>query len=275
MVKKKIGYLGPEGTYTQEMTLKLFPNEELIAYPRIENVLQGVAEGEVDQGVVPIENSTEGAVFITTDVLAHEVDLKILEECILPIDHYLWVRPGQKKVSRILSHPQALGQCRKFLRKHYPDAEILPVNSSGEGGEKVLTDENTAAVGGFQVGAVRNLEMLHEKIQDIPNNCTRFVRVGKISEPLPKEGFIKISFVCKVNGEKAGSLQEILQEFSNRGVNLTRIESRPTGVKMGEYYFFIDVVDDAKSDGWREALKIIESGSLWFKNLGVFPLKEE
>lgn len=275
MVKKKIGYLGPEGTYTQEMTLKLFPNEDLIAYPRIENVLQGVAEGEVEQGIVPIENSTEGAVFITTDVLAHEVDLKILEECILPIDHYLWVRPGQKMIARILSHPQALGQCRKFLRKHYPDAEILPVNSSGEGGERVLMDENTAAVGGLQVGLVRNLEMLHEKIQDIPNNCTRFVRVGRVPEPLPDEGLIKISFVCKVNGEKAGSLQEILQEFSKRRINLTRIESRPTGIKMGEYYFFIDVVDDAKSGEWEKALQIIESGSLWFKNLGVFPLKEE
>lgn len=274
-MKKKIGYLGPEGTYTQEMTLKLFPNEELVAYPRIENVLQGIAEGEVEQGVVPIENSTEGAVFITTDVLAHEVDLKILEECILPIDHYLWVRPGQKKITRILSHPQALGQCRKFLRKNYPQAEILPVSSSGEGGEKVLTDENTAAVGGLKVGTVRNLEMLYEKIQDIPNNCTRFVRVGKTQELLPEKGFIKISFVCKINGEKAGSLQEILQEFSKRGVNLTRIESRPTGIKMGEYYFFIDVVDDVQSDQWKEALEIIESGSLWFKNLGVFPRKEE
>ena len=273
----RVGYLGPEGTYSHEMAMQVFPRSKLIPYFSIEDVLEAVDSGDIDEGIVPIENSTEGAVLVTLDILAHEVDVKILGEYLLPIRHYLWIRQGSNEISRIISHPQALGQCRKFIKSHYPKAEIVPVSSSA-GAVQGLIDgsEFTGAIGGIRAGKGQDdLVVLHENIQDNPNNCTRFVRVRKDETLDSKSKNMKSSFVCKINGEKAGSLQELLREFSQRGINMTRIESRPTGNKMGEYYFFIDIAFDSEFSDWREALEAIEQSSLWYKNLGIYPQREE
>lgn len=275
-IDKKIAYLGPKGTYSHEMAVQIYPLSHLIPYYSIEDVLDAVEMGEADEAVVPIENSTEGAVLVTLDVLAHEVNLKITGEYLLPIRHYLWGRPDDQEVKRIISHPQALGQCRKFIRSHYPDAEIFPVSSSAGAVQEILKSGlGTAAIGGIQAGQGLDLTALHSDIQDHSNNCTRFVRVAKSEKSNLVGKSLKSSFVCKINGEKAGSLQELLQQFSCRNINMTRIESRPTGQKMGEYYFFIDIVAMTDSGDWEEALKVIEENSLWYKNLGIYPLREE
>jgi len=273
VARKKIGYLGPEGTYTHEMAMQIFPTEELISYLSMERALEAANEGEVDEAVVPIENSTEGAVLVSMDVLAHEVELEIIEEHCLPIEHSLWVLPSESgEVTQILSHPQALGQCRKFLKVNYPEAQIVSVASSAGAAEEVAKGlPGVAAIASSAAGERNGLKLLHRGIQNNPNNCTRFVRARKEPLVLPRKGMLKSSFVCKINGEKAGSLQELLREFSSRGINLTRIESRPTGQKMGEYYFFIDIVDSADSDQWQEALGKIAGQSLWYKKLGTYP----
>ena len=277
-MKVKVAYLGPEGTYSHQMTQQVYQGEgaELIPYPTMEQVLEVVESGEVDEAIVPIENSTEGAVLVATDVLAHGVNLQITNEYLLPIEHCLWVVDPSQEVTEIISHPQPLGQCRKFLKANYPEAKLTPFASSAGAVQELLKGRtDLAAIGSRKSGEELSLVILKEQIQDQKSNCTRFVQVKKNAPPLRKAGWLKISFVCMINGEKSGSLQEVLQEFSSRKINMTRIESRPTGAKIGEYYFFIDIVDTASSTAWQEALTNIEKESLWFKNLGVYPVLQE
>lgn len=277
-MKVKVAYLGPVGTYSHQMTQQVYQgtSAELIAYPTMEQVLEVVESSEVDEAIVPIENSTEGAVLVATDVLAHGVNLQITNEYLLPIEHFLWGVDPNQVVREIISHPQALGQCRKFIKATYPEAQLTPfASSAGAVYELLQGHTDLAAIGSRQSGEELSLVILKERIQDQKSNCTRFVQVKKKSPPLPKVGWLKISFVCMINGEKSGSLQEVLQEFSSRKINMTRIESRPTGAKIGEYYFFIDIVDEATSVAWQEALTNIERESLWFKNLGIYPVLQE
>ena len=277
-MKVKVAYLGPEGTYSHQMTQQVYQGEgaELIPYPTMEQVLEVVESGEVDEAIVPIENSTEGAVLVATDVLAHGVNLQITNEYLLPIEHCLWGIDPSQEVTEIISHPQPLGQCRKFLKANYPEAKLTPFASSAGAVQELLKGHtNLAAIGSRKSGEELSLVILQEQIQDQKSNCTRFVQVKKNAPPLRKVGWLKVSFVCMINGEKSGSLQEVLREFSSRKINMTRIESRPTGAKIGEYYFFIDIVDTASSTAWQEALTNIEKESLWFKNLGVYPVLQE
>ena len=277
-MKVKVAYLGPEGTYSHQMTQQVYQGEgaELIPYPTMEQVLEVVESGEVDEAIVPIENSTEGAVLVATDVLAHGVNLHITNEYLLPIEHCLWGVDPSQEVTEIISHPQPLGQCRKFLKANYPGAKLTPFASSAGAVQELLKGRtDLAAIGSRKSGEELSLVILKEQIQDQKSNCTRFVQVKKNAPPLRKAGWLKVSFVCMINGEKSGSLQEVLREFSSRKINMTRIESRPTGAKIGEYYFFIDIVDTASSTAWQEALTNIEKESLWFKNLGVYPVLQE
>ena len=277
-MKVKVAYLGPEGTYSHQMTQQVYQGEgaELIPYPTMEQVLEVVESGEVDEAIVPIENSTEGAVLVATDVLAHGVNLQITNEYLLPIEHCLWGVDPSQEVTEIISHPQPLGQCRKFLKANYPGAKLTPFASSAGAVQELLKGRtDLAAIGSRKSGEELSLVILKEQIQDQKSNCTRFVQVKKNAPPLRKVGWLKVSFVCMINGEKSGSLQEVLREFSSRKINMTRIESRPTGAKIGEYYFFIDIVDTVSSTAWQEALTNIEKESLWFKNLGVYPVLQE
>lgn len=271
-----VAFLGPEGNFTHLMAQQFFPEGLLVPYFSIDQVLEAVEAGAVEEGIVPIENSTEGAVLTTMDLLAHEVNLYIVEERSLKIEHSLWCHPKQEKIEKILSHPQALGQCRRYLHKYFPGVSQIPVQSSAEAMQTVLEkgeNEPIAAIGGKAGGNLRNLKEMAENIQDAQNNTTRFIRVKKEKEILAKNQWIKSSFVCKLDGKRAGSLQDLLQEFSSRGVNLTRIESRPTGMQLGEYYFFIDIVDQCQSSMWRDALKEVQAKSLWYKDLGNYPQK--
>lgn len=276
MHKKGIAFLGPSGNYTHLMAQQFFPEGLLVPYFSIDQVLEAVERGEVEQGIVPIENSTEGAVLTTMDLLAHEVHLFIVEERSLKIEHCLWCHPKQEKIEKILSHPQALGQCRRYLQKKFPEIPQVPMQSSAEAMQEVAENGEIlpiAAIGGKIGGSLRGLKKVAENIQDVQNNATRFVRVKKEKEEILDGQWIKISFVCKLDGKRAGSLQELLSEFSSRGINLTRIESRPTGAHIGEYYFFIDIVDQSDSETWKEALRSVEKNSLWYKDLGCYPQK--
>ncbi|EIW17084.1 MULTISPECIES: prephenate dehydratase [Pelosinus] len=271
-----IGYLGPHGTYSEEVAFRLYNKEQVSfkTYSSIDVAIKAVESGEVSQGIVPVENSLEGSVNVTLDILAHEVNLYIRKEVIWPVRHNLLVKEHWDDVKIIVSHPQALAQCRHNLRRLYPDAELRAMNSTADAATLVASGiENYAAVGSQSAGALYNLQTIAGDIQDSSTNCTRFIVLGdspidthSLSDPC------KTSVVCKMNGERPGSLCEILQEFSTRNVNLTRIESRPARTGMGNYIFFFDMDGSIENNSVRSAVEAVKEKSLWFKSFGSYPI---
>jgi len=250
-----IGYLGPRGTFTQEALEANLPStyDEEIPFATIPEVLRAVQSGEVGRGIVPIENSIEGAVNVTLDTLAFDTDLVIEREVVQPVRHCLAARPGvgRDDIKGIISHPQATGQCRGFLARWFGEVPVTAANSTAEAAVTVSqSDEHLAAIGTELAASIYGLEVLDCDMEDYPGNVTRFVVVGK--EKAARTGKDKTSIVCFIQANRPGSLLEILQEFADRGVNLTKIESRPTKKVLGEYYFFIDIeghIDDPEVAG--------------------------
>jgi prephenate dehydratase len=245
-----IGYLGPRGTFTQEALEAHFPDffDDETPYATVPDVLFAVQSGEVDKGIVPIENSIEGSVNVTLDTLAFDTDLVIEREVVQPVRHCLVARQGvtREDIKGIISHPQATAQCRGFLARWFPDAPVAAANSTAEAAVAVSkSTEPFGAIATELAASIYGLEVLDCDLEDYPGNVTRFVVVGK--EKGQRTGKDKTSIVCFIQANRPGSLLEILQEFASRGVNLSKIESRPTKKVLGEYYFFIDVdghVDD-------------------------------
>lgn len=265
-----IGYLGPEGTYSEaaaELLAKCIKTDSLLPFSGIESVVRAVAEGRVEYGVVPIENSLEGAVNITLDLLAHEVELYIIREIILPISHSLFSKAETGQINSIASHPQALAQCRRYLAVNYPSAAIQPVESTAAAARMVSQGVVDAAIASRRAGELFNLITLEQNIQDHPNNQTRFVTLCRTPQT---EKMSKMSLVCRIQGDSPGSLCQILLEFATRGVNLTRIESRPARTGLGEYVFFIDLEGAMDQPAVAEAIQAVTANSLWLKNLGMY-----
>ncbi|MDU2066346.1 MAG: prephenate dehydratase [Sporomusaceae bacterium] len=274
-----IGYLGPEGTYSEESVKCLYSEQHGVfkPYPTIDGVIRALAAGEITECVVPIENSLEGAVNVTLDLLAHEVNLSIIAELILPIRHNLLLHKNHKtkSVKRILSHPQALAQCRQTLFKLYPDAVFEAVASSAEAASIVAQGgEEIAAVGSRAAAARYGLTIAAADVQDSDNNSTRFIALRQKSAQLLTTESVKTSVICQMNGEKPGSLCDILQEFSRRQVNLTRIESRPARTGLGNYIFFFDLAGASNQPIVAEALRAVEKKCLWFKFLGSYGVRQ-
>jgi prephenate dehydratase len=241
----KIGYLGPRGTFAQE-ALEAYLHgqfDEEIPYATIPEVLQAAQSGEVDSGMVPIENSIEGSVNVTLDTLAFETDLVIEREITYEVSQQLMARPGvaREDVTAVVSHPQATAQCRNFLSRWFPNVPVRAANSTAEAALTVSqSSEPLAAIATELAAKIYGLEVLASDVADYPINQTRFVVVGK--KKAARTGNDKTSIVCFIRANHPGSLLEMLQEFASRGVNLTKIESRPTKKVMGEYYFFIDIM---------------------------------
>ncbi|MHB8894622.1 MAG: prephenate dehydratase [Candidatus Geothermincolia bacterium] len=239
-----IGYLGPRGTFTQEAleaNLKSQFDPE-VPFATIPEVLNAVQSGDVDSGIVPIENSIEGSVNVTLDTLAFETDLVIEREVVQPVKHCLIARPGvsRDQIEGIVSHPQATAQCRGFLARWFGDVPITAANSTADAAMEVSrSDRPLAAIGTELAARIYGLEVLDRDMEDYPGNVTRFVVVGR--QKAARTGKDKTSIACFIQANRPGSLLEILQEFASRGVDLTKIESRPTKKVLGEYYFFIDI----------------------------------
>lgn len=276
-MRKIVGYLGPQGTYSEEMALSLYEAGKVIAdfmpYASIDAVIRAVETGEVTEGVVPIENSLEGSVNITLDVLAHEVDLFITREMIKPIKHHLLVHENYDQsmpIAAIVSHYQALAQCRSYIAAFHPGVDLKVVDSTAAAARLVAEGEpGYAAIGSMRAGQLHGLKVAAADIQDQNNNCTRFIVLKR--QPEVKTGECrKTSVVCKINGERPGSLCDFLLEFAKREVNLTKIESRPARTGLGEYIFFFDIEGSDAEEKVSAAIKAIETKSLWFKNLGSY-----
>ena len=273
----KVGFLGPRGTYTEEALHKLLKIEDhnLMPYGAEADVLRAVERGEVAQGMVPIENSIEGSVNATLDVLAFDVNLFIQREIVIPIHHNLVVRPGTKAedIRTVISHPQALAQCRSYLTEKLPQAKT-EFASSTAGAVKLISEQNgaLAAIGPKLAAEMYGLDILDEGIADFEENQTRFVLVGK--EPAPRTGNDKTSIVCFIFEDRPGSLLQILQEFAFRYVNLTKIQSRPTRKALGDYCFFIDMLGHIDDEVIESALKCLKCKIRSIKVLGSYPVAD-
>ncbi|HWR43789.1 prephenate dehydratase [Sporomusa sp.] len=271
---RKIGYLGPQGTYCEEIVLRLYSRSEACLKPfaGIDAAIRAVALGEVDECIVPVENSLEGSVNITLDTIAHDVNLYITKEVVLPVRHNLLAKKDSQEIAAIVSHPQALAQCRKTLANLYPQAKIKPVESTAEAARIVAASDGLyAAVGSLKAGEIYGLTVLAADIQDNQANSTRFI--GLERQPANNvQGKSKTTLVCQINGERPGSLCNILQEFANREVNLTRIESRPARTGLGMYIFFFDIEGSTMESNIAAAVSAVEAKCLWYKNFGSYPI---
>lgn len=269
-----IAYLGPRGTFSEEIALSFYRGVEgtFTPYTSIDAVIRAVADGEAAEGIVPVENSLDGSVNITLDTLAHEVDLRIVKEMVRPIRHNLLTRADTKHINVVLSHPQALAQCRQYLRQHYPGAEHVAVDSTAAAAYQVASGaKNHAAIGSLRAAQLYGLKAVDADIQDNPNNSTRFIVLAR-DAVTPAASPSKTSLICQINGEKPGSLCEILNDFASRQVNLVKIESRPARTGLGFYIFFLDAEGSLEDDNVRAAVDAVREKSLWFKNLGSYPV---
>lgn len=272
-----LGFLGPRGTHSEEVALYLEQERTeraaawgLKPYLSICDAMCAVADGEIERCVVPVENSLEGSINITLDTLAHEVDLQVEREIVWTVHNQLMVKYADAPITTILSHPQPLAQCRAYLQAHHPTVEIRKVSSTAKAAEMVAKGaKGCAAIAPARAGVLYDLTTVAAEIQDNCTNCTRFFVLTKVAKSLIC-GKDKTSLICQINGEKAGSLCEVLLEFAERAVNLTRIESRPARTGLGEYIFFLDLDAAADRTNVEAAIQAVEQKSLWLKNLGSF-----
>ena len=237
-------YLGPEGTFTEAAFRALDAAEHAEPLPcaTIQAALAAVRAGTADRAVVPIESSVEGVVTATLDDLTAGGDLLIQAELQLPIAFALLARPGTRlaAVRTVSGHPQAQPQCRRWLAAHLPDAEWVPAASNAEAARQASEGKIDAALAGAFAAARYGLEMVAHDIHDRQNAVTRFVVAGPPAGLPTPTGADRTSLAAFLANDHAGALTEILTEFVVRGVNLTTIQSRPTGDGLGRYYFFID-----------------------------------
>jgi prephenate dehydratase len=273
--KKKIAYLGPPGTFTEEALDKFIKDInkiKKISYPTVVEVIKSVDRGEADEGLVPIENSIEGSVNITQDILTFESEAKIIGEVTIPVKLSLISRKkiGLEKIKKVISHPHATAQCRKFLSTNLRDAEIIAANSTAEA-VKILKKENDdiAAIGTKTAAKIYNLEIIESDIEDNKDNKTRFVFIGNRIQP--KTGEDKTSIVCFLKEDKPGSLYNILKEFAQRNINLTRLESRPAKKDLGDYVFMIDLDGHLHDKNIFEAIEVLRKSVYLVKILGSYP----
>ena len=251
----RFAYFGPEGTFSEAAlrTLPAAERAELQAHPTIAAALDAVRRGEADAALVPLESSVEGSVSVTLDELATGEPLIITREVLLPVGFVLAARPGTSMaaVRRVGSFPVAAAQCRRWLAEHLPGAELVATPSTAAAAAALAdaTADYEAAITAPIAAERYRLDVLAEGIGDNPAAVTRFVLVSRLGPPPLPTGSDRTSLVAFISDDHPGALLEVLTEFAVRGVNLTRIESRPTGERLGRYCFSIDCeghVDDAR-----------------------------
>ena len=273
---RRIGFLGPEGTFTEQALLSQsdLAAEELVPMGTFAEVLAAVDSGELDLGFVGIENSIEGTVNVTIDALALEHDLLIQREVVLGIQLNLMAPPGVGlgDIERILTFPVAAGQCRAWLQRELPGVEVVAANSNAEAARLVgeEADGRSAAVAPALAAKIYGLDVLATDIEDHPENETRFVLVGRDAVP-PPTGHDKSTIVVFQRTDQAGSLLAILQEFAARSINLTKLESRPTKKQLGDYCFVIDLEGHLADEVVADCLRTLRSKVADIKFLGSYP----
>ena len=265
----KVAYLGPRGTFTEQAAISYFnKNVELIPCRDLPEVFMTVSTGSSEFGVVPVENSIEGSVNIALDLLL-ESDLKISGEVELRIEHNLIARApiDLSKIKAVASHPQALAQCRNFLRQNLPKAELIEVGSTAAAVKAIGENDYIAAIGTELAAKIYGMKVIVRNIEDSPNNFTRFLVLGHMDAP--PTGKDKTSIIFSVV-HAPGSLYEALGVFARRRINLTKIESRPTRKKPWEYIFYCDFEGHRTERLIKEALEELREKTILLKILGSY-----
>jgi prephenate dehydratase len=276
----KVGYLGPEGTFSEEASAiyqKKIGSAEFIPYSTIHDLLIDTDKGKIDEGITPIENSAEGTIGIVTDTLVNEVNLKIKQEIVIPVQHYLMtkVKVAKNKITEVLSHPQVIDQCKHYLRKNLSKAKIRFAFSTADAARQVAEAEIVtglevpAAIASKTSAKLYGLKIIDSKVNDYPDNSTRFVVLAKKDHI--RSGKDKTSIVFSILKDRPGGLHNILGEFAKRGINLTKIESRPTKRTLGDYFFFIDMNGHRMDKIVSQALSEVKKKASFFKMLGSYP----
>ena len=273
----RVAFLGPAGTFTEEALRASAPADvEEIPYPTVYEAVMAVQDGDVDRAVVPIENSLEGGVSATLDALAGEADrVRIAAELVHPIHHCV-VGASEldlDEVTRVVSHPQATAQCSRFLRDRLADAEHVSATSTSEAVRQVRdAGEPWVALGSRLSAELYDCRVLAEDVADHPDNETRFVWLTSADDAVEPGPRAKTSIVFwGFNDESPGALVTVLREFSDRGVNLTKIESRPRRVRLGHYMFFADLEGAAGAPPVAEALTALRKRVETIRVLGSYP----
>lgn len=280
----RMGILGPEGTHSEAAAVwlnrQIAEPRKLVIYPDIFAVMQAVTDHEVDEALVPVENSLEGSINITLDTLARSDGIEVERELIWPVRNQLMAKCRPEDIRRIYSHPQPISQCRAFLQAHYPDVELVKVASTARAAEivsDVPVTDGAAAICTKRGGELNGLRTIASNIQDNMANSTRFYQLCR-RQARPKgrgESSSKVLVICQIDGRKAGSLCEVLEEFATRHVNMTRIESRPARTELGKYIFFFDLeCEEGKDCTMQEAIAAVAQKAVWLKQHGAFPVIE-
>jgi prephenate dehydratase len=270
----RYAFLGPQGTFTEIALEGITAIDDLrIPYANVTATLDAVRDGEVDFALVPIENSVEGVVARTLDELAIGDPLVIVAETTIPVNFALAVNGAKPKdeITQIATHPHAESQCRKYIAKNYPHAEIIPMPSTAAAAEAVSRGEYHAAITSASAASRYSLLVVEDEVGDAKGAETRFVlvsRPGRIPEP---SGYDRTSLVAFIGADHAGALLEVLTEFSVRGVNLTFIQSRPTGAGLGDYHFIIDAEGHINDERVGEALMGLRRICADVRFLGSYP----
>lgn len=271
-------YLGPRGTFCEQAVSALHPDDELetIACASIEATLEAVHSGQAERAVVPIESSVEGGVNATLDELAVGPQLVINAEVIVPVEFALLARPGTEldKIKVIGGHPVAQPQCRQWLAKNLPEAYWRPALSNADAAQQVANRDLDAALAGSFAARLYRLEVLADGIHDNAAAVTRFVEVGLPGPPPAATGHDRTSVIAYLADDHPGALMDILSQFAVRGVNLTRIESRPTGEGIGRYCFFIDCEGHVAAPRVGEALMGLRRTCSGVRFLGSYPMAD-
>ncbi len=265
----RVAYLGPEHTYSHEAARHRFgASAGLVAEPSIPAVFQAIENGRADFGVAPVENSTEGPVTLTLDLLI-DTGLEIIGEILLPIRHALLSRGGDPRaVRRIVSHQQSLAQCRGYLSANFPGRELEPVASNALAAKLAAQDPSCAAIASAAAAEPYGLRVIAENIQDSAQNTTRFLVIGAC--PVARSGRDKTTVLFAVP-DRVGALNQALSLFARNRINLAKIESRPLRGRPWEYLFFADLEGHRDDPRVKRALAALAQRALFLKVLGSYP----
>ncbi len=266
----KIAYLGPEFTFTHLASMKKFGSSvDYTSCDTITDVFAEVEKSKADYGVVPIENSIDGAVTHTQDMFI-ESGLKICSEVYLEISHNLLSRESdRKKIKKVYSKSQVFAQCRLWLESNLPGVELVEVSSTAKAAEIVSRERNSACIASELAAKKYNLKIISPSIEDSVHNVTRFLIIGKVEAKPTKKDKTSIMFSVK---DRSGALHDILIPFKRYGINMTKIESRPSKVRAWEYYFFVDLEGHYHDVKVAKALKELKKSSTFIKILGSYPI---
>lgn len=277
-----MGVLGPKGSYSEKAAKQWITEQEyknpvsLEYYDDIPDTISAIVDKSVEIGVVPIENSIEGSVGVTLDMLL-ENDLNVIGEIVVPIEHCLLSKGTLSDIRVILSHPQALAQCRQFIKTNFENTDIRTTGSTSHAAKLANEFEEMAAIASRESAQMYGLDILIPNIQDRKENHTRFIVLeahgtkNETTLSIPKNDF-KTSIIVYLKKDRPGALYELIGEFAKRDINLTRIESRPSKRELGDYIFYIDFAGHIDDANIKDALDNIASNVGMLKMLGSYPI---